>query len=57
MLVSMLTELHHLCTLPRQHPSIIAPPAALVTISPSDDRVIGFLLEYHPARERAGLCD
>ncbi|KAL9010851.1 MAG: hypothetical protein Q9173_004251 [Seirophora scorigena] len=41
-------EVENALNLPRPHPNIMAGPQHLVTASPTDDRVCGFLVVYYP---------
>ncbi|KAH8144839.1 uncharacterized protein LAJ45_11176 [Morchella importuna] len=49
------SELRNLLSLP-PHPNIISPPHGLITVSPTDHRVVGFLLEYYPHGNLDHLC-
>ncbi|KAL1883754.1 hypothetical protein Plec18167_002762 [Paecilomyces lecythidis] len=42
-----LSEVKNLLALPTRHPNVIGPPAALITLGETDDRVCGFLTTYH----------
>ena len=41
-------EVENALSLPRPHPNILPGPHRLVTVSPTDDRVCGFLIPYYP---------
>lgn len=42
-----LSEVRNLISLPGRHPNVMDPPAALITLSETDERVCGFLTTYH----------
>lgn len=42
-----LGEVKNLISLPGRHPNLLDPPAALITLSETDERVCGFLTTYH----------
>lgn len=41
-------EVENALGLPRPHPNLLPGPHRLVTVSPTDDRVCGFLIPYYP---------